>query len=223
MATRHLIELGHRRIAAITGPEDMMCSLARVDGYRSAMNAANLPIDPAWIRFGDFHTAGGESARARDPRPPRPPDGDLRGQRSAGARRHRRGARDRAVRAGGPLGRGLRRHRALALDEPAAHDGAPAAAPHGRGGDPSRAADGGGPSARDPAHGPRHAPRRARAAPRRSPPEPRPAPPGMRAAHRVRGRALRPVSRAGSARRARASARASGVAFDATSAWSARV
>ena len=25
------------------------------------MNAANLPIDPAWIRFGDFHTAGGES------------------------------------------------------------------------------------------------------------------------------------------------------------------
>ena len=61
MATRHLIELGHRRIAAITGPEDMMCSLARVDGYRSAMNAAGLPIDPAWIRFGDFHTTGGEA------------------------------------------------------------------------------------------------------------------------------------------------------------------
>jgi len=60
MATRHLIELGHRRIAAITGPEDMMCSLARVDGYRSAMNAAGLPIDPALIRFGDFHPAGGE-------------------------------------------------------------------------------------------------------------------------------------------------------------------
>lgn len=61
MATRHLIELGHRRVAAITGPEDMMCSLARVDGYRSAMNAAGLPIDPAWIRFGDFHTSGGEA------------------------------------------------------------------------------------------------------------------------------------------------------------------
>src|SRR5690606_26976801 len=39
-AVRHLIELGHTRIAAITGPEDMMCSLARIDGYRSAMNAA---------------------------------------------------------------------------------------------------------------------------------------------------------------------------------------
>lgn len=61
MATRHLIELGHRRIAAITGPDDMMCSLARVDGYRSAMNAAGLPIDPRWIRYGDFHPTGGEA------------------------------------------------------------------------------------------------------------------------------------------------------------------
>jgi LacI family xylobiose transport system transcriptional regulator len=72
-ATRHLIELGHRRIAAITGPEDMMCSLARLDGYRSAMNAASLPIDPDWVRFGDFHPTGGEThARellSRDDRP----------------------------------------------------------------------------------------------------------------------------------------------------------
>ncbi len=72
-ATRHLIELGHRRIAAITGPDDMMCSLARLDGYRSAMNAAGLSIDPAWIRYGDFHVEGGR-ARAREllmlPQPP---------------------------------------------------------------------------------------------------------------------------------------------------------
>jgi LacI family transcriptional regulator, xylobiose transport system transcriptional regulator len=61
MATRHLIELGHTRIAAITGPEDMMCSLARLDGYRSAMNAAGLAIDPGWIRFGNFRPAAGES------------------------------------------------------------------------------------------------------------------------------------------------------------------
>lgn len=59
MATRHLIELGHRRIAAITGPDDMMCSHARIDGFRSAMTAAGLSIDPDWIRFGDFHTSGG--------------------------------------------------------------------------------------------------------------------------------------------------------------------
>ncbi|HWM34372.1 MAG TPA: LacI family DNA-binding transcriptional regulator [Pseudolysinimonas sp.] len=60
MATRHLIELGHTRIAAITGPEDMMCSHARIDGFRSAMTAAGLPIRTDWIRFGDFHTAGGK-------------------------------------------------------------------------------------------------------------------------------------------------------------------
>jgi len=59
MATRHLIDLGHRRIAAITGPDDMMCSHARIDGYRSAMTAAGLPIEPDLIRFGDFHTSGG--------------------------------------------------------------------------------------------------------------------------------------------------------------------
>ena len=60
MATRHLIELGHTRIAAITGPEDMMCSHARIDGFRSAMNSAGLSIAPDWIRFGDFHTTGGQ-------------------------------------------------------------------------------------------------------------------------------------------------------------------
>ncbi len=59
MATRHLLELGHTRIAAITGPEDMMCSLARLDGYRSAMNSAGAVIDPRWVRFGDFHVSGG--------------------------------------------------------------------------------------------------------------------------------------------------------------------
>ncbi|MBT2499064.1 LacI family DNA-binding transcriptional regulator [Agromyces sp. ISL-38] len=72
-ATRHLIELGHTRIAAITGPEDMMCSLARVDGYRSAMNSAGLAIHPDWIRFGDFHVSGGrERARELLGRPDRP-------------------------------------------------------------------------------------------------------------------------------------------------------
>ena len=37
-----------------------MCSHARIDGFRSAMVAAGLTIRPEWIRFGDFHTAGGQ-------------------------------------------------------------------------------------------------------------------------------------------------------------------
>lgn len=59
LATRHLIELGHRRIAIITGPTDMMCSLARLGGYRSALGTAGLQIDSDLIRYGDFHVDGG--------------------------------------------------------------------------------------------------------------------------------------------------------------------
>lgn len=72
-ATRHLIELGHTRIAAITGREDMMCSFARLDGYRSAMNSAGIPIDDSLIAFGNFHVDGGrEIAREMLSRADRP-------------------------------------------------------------------------------------------------------------------------------------------------------
>ncbi|MFJ4467122.1 LacI family DNA-binding transcriptional regulator [Streptomyces sp. NPDC089424] len=58
-ATRHLTQLRHERIAIITGPEDMLCSLARLDGYRSALAMAGLETDPRLIRFGDFQVRGG--------------------------------------------------------------------------------------------------------------------------------------------------------------------
>ncbi|WP_440107422.1 LacI family DNA-binding transcriptional regulator [Streptosporangium sp. H16] len=48
-ATRHLIELGHRRVAMIAGPDKVLCCRARLDGYRSALEAADLPVDPALI------------------------------------------------------------------------------------------------------------------------------------------------------------------------------
>jgi LacI family transcriptional regulator len=58
-ATDHLLGLGHRRIAAITGPADYLCSRARIDGYRSALERAGLPFDPALVRHGDFQHEGG--------------------------------------------------------------------------------------------------------------------------------------------------------------------
>lgn len=58
-ATEHLLGLGHRRIAAITGPADFHCSLARLDGYRSALDRAGLAADPDLIRYGDFSSDGG--------------------------------------------------------------------------------------------------------------------------------------------------------------------
>lgn len=59
MATRHLLELGHRRIGVITGPEDMMCSRARVSGYRAALDEVGIPIDPALVVPGTFHYSDG--------------------------------------------------------------------------------------------------------------------------------------------------------------------
>lgn len=53
-ATRHLIELGHRRIGLISGPQDLMCSRARVSGYRSALEEAGIPLDETILRRGEF-------------------------------------------------------------------------------------------------------------------------------------------------------------------------
>jgi len=61
-AAQHLIELGHRRIGMISGPEDLLCSIARVDGYRSALERAGLRFDPELVRAGDFHVEGGRRA-----------------------------------------------------------------------------------------------------------------------------------------------------------------
>jgi LacI family transcriptional regulator len=61
-ATRHLIQLGHRRIAAIGGPPSLLCSRARLDGYRAALDSAGLPYDPSLVRDGTFHHAGGYEA-----------------------------------------------------------------------------------------------------------------------------------------------------------------
>lgn len=72
-ATRHLLGLGHRRIGVIGGPESILCSRARVDGYRAAMDAAGVAIHPELVRHGNFHVQDGiENARAllRLPDPP---------------------------------------------------------------------------------------------------------------------------------------------------------
>ncbi len=72
-ATRHLVELGHRRIGAITGPPQMMCSRARIDGYRAALETAGLPVEPDLIRTGDFHhDTGYRVGRELLARPDRP-------------------------------------------------------------------------------------------------------------------------------------------------------
>jgi LacI family transcriptional regulator, galactose operon repressor len=58
-ATEHLAAQGHRRIAAITGPAEYLCSRARIDGYRSSLERAGIRYDPALVRHGDFQHEGG--------------------------------------------------------------------------------------------------------------------------------------------------------------------
>jgi DNA-binding LacI/PurR family transcriptional regulator len=58
-ATRHLVELGHRRIAAIAGPAGLWSSQARLDGYRAAMLEAGLAVDERLIRRDTFAVQSG--------------------------------------------------------------------------------------------------------------------------------------------------------------------
>ena len=58
-ATRHLIELGHRRIAHIAGPQDHADSVERLRGYRKALEEADLPFDTRLVAYADFHEPSG--------------------------------------------------------------------------------------------------------------------------------------------------------------------
>ena len=57
--TRHLIELGHRRIAILSGPETTSTSTQRVAGYQRALEDAHLNVDPALISYGRFYQDSG--------------------------------------------------------------------------------------------------------------------------------------------------------------------
>lgn len=53
-AVRHLIDLGHTRIAHICGPVPEILSVRRREGYREAMEAAGLAVPDGYEQCGDF-------------------------------------------------------------------------------------------------------------------------------------------------------------------------
>ncbi|MEE2522368.1 LacI family DNA-binding transcriptional regulator [Pseudarthrobacter sp. J75] len=67
-ATRHLLGLGHTRIAHMTGEEfyeqDFQLPGSRRSGFEKAMSDAGLPVHPAWVVTADF-TVEGAYASAR--------------------------------------------------------------------------------------------------------------------------------------------------------------
>jgi LacI family transcriptional regulator len=70
---RHLVGLGHRRVATITGPERNADARQRLEGYRAALRAAGIKVPRAYEIAGDFTEPSGYAAVARllalDPRP----------------------------------------------------------------------------------------------------------------------------------------------------------
>ncbi|MEV0244643.1 LacI family DNA-binding transcriptional regulator [Streptomyces sp. NPDC050674] len=72
-ATEHLLSLGHRRIGLIAGPPGLLCSRARLDGYRAALEGAGLTPDASLIVTGDFRPESGFTACATLLDLPEPP------------------------------------------------------------------------------------------------------------------------------------------------------
>jgi LacI family repressor for deo operon, udp, cdd, tsx, nupC, and nupG len=61
-AVRHLINLGHRRIAHIAGPDSVQSAGSRMSGYRQALRCARLAVDETLTQRGFFSVESGTIA-----------------------------------------------------------------------------------------------------------------------------------------------------------------
>ena len=59
LATRRLLELGHRRIGIIVGPEKIYTSRMRLEGYRAALEEYGVMPAGELIAYGDYSLEGG--------------------------------------------------------------------------------------------------------------------------------------------------------------------
>jgi LacI family transcriptional regulator len=73
LAVEHLLALGHRRIAAIAGPQLTLPARERLAGYRRALTEAGLPVHDDYVREGDYHRTSGAHATAELMALPEPP------------------------------------------------------------------------------------------------------------------------------------------------------
>ena len=71
--TRLLLELGHRRIAILTGPREVSTAADRVKGYQLAMRDAEMAVDERLVCYGAFSQEGGyemsQTILGNSPRP----------------------------------------------------------------------------------------------------------------------------------------------------------
>jgi LacI family transcriptional regulator len=72
-AVEHLHQLGHRRIATITGMLESRPGSDRLRGYRAAVQAAGLAYRDEYVAYGDFYVESGRAGAARLLSLPEPP------------------------------------------------------------------------------------------------------------------------------------------------------
>jgi DNA-binding LacI/PurR family transcriptional regulator len=65
LATKHLLELGHRRIGYVNGPQGWDAARNRLNGYRQEMEAWDIPFDPELVDRGDWQVKSGYLAAGR--------------------------------------------------------------------------------------------------------------------------------------------------------------
>nr|WP_316640810.1 LacI family DNA-binding transcriptional regulator [uncultured Roseateles sp.] len=65
LAVEHLLSLGHRNIACISGPESFEVSNSREVGWRQALAAAGITPQDSWLERGDFSSSSGYAAGRR--------------------------------------------------------------------------------------------------------------------------------------------------------------
>ncbi len=72
-AARHLAELGHRRIAFISGPDTFRSSHERGRGFAEGLAEHGLTLDPAWVRRAAYTFESGAEAATELLALPNPP------------------------------------------------------------------------------------------------------------------------------------------------------
>lgn len=62
LATKHLLEYGHRRIGALAGRRDYRVTYERVKGYRRALEEYGVPWEESLVHYGDYTMESGYEA-----------------------------------------------------------------------------------------------------------------------------------------------------------------
>ena len=65
LATRHLIQMGHKRLAVITGPLNLTNAAERLKGFKRALTEAHIEILPEFVQEARFDTVSGYQAALR--------------------------------------------------------------------------------------------------------------------------------------------------------------